>query len=71
MIARPTSELDLLKGLQSAKLNYVQLLDYKNKYKYSNTNTRIQILKYKYSNTNTQIQILKYKYSNTNTFKFK
>ena len=36
-------------------------------WKYTNTNTQIQIHKYKNTNTQTQIQIHKYKYTNTNT----
>ena len=44
-------------------------------WKYTNTNTQIQIQKYKYTNTNTQIrltllgtvEINKYKYTNTHT----
>ena len=37
------------------------------KYKYTNTNTQMQIHKYKYTNTNTHLQIHKYKDTIANT----
>ena len=43
----------------------------RHKYKYTNTDTQIQIHKYKYTNKNTQIKIHKYKYTNTQTHKYK